>query len=366
MRHLIFKIENRLKYNKIAQRLFFRFKLRHDFFTALNIEPTNYCNLACYFCPQGMGKVVRPKGFMQMKLYKKIINELRAEPKLWQLFLNKDGEPLLHSKIGEMVRLAKEAKIAHRVEIFTNGLVLTEKRAENLIKAELDVLHISLDGFTEKTFKKIKGKKGLARIRKNILRLMELKKELKKKLPVVEVKMVVTELNKNEEKKFLDYWKDKADQVKIYPLHEWEGTVKHAAHSRWQMVNGVSRVIGSVRELMKNMATSYKPQATRYPCLAPFYNPAINWDGKVTSCCVNYKYNELILGDVNRQSLQEIWDGEKYKKLRNDLLDGNLKEWPTCRRCTYWKMFPDMSRHLSCLKPKTKNQKLKTPFGVIK
>jgi radical SAM protein with 4Fe4S-binding SPASM domain len=84
----------------------------------------------------------------------------------------------------------------------------------------------------------------------------------------------------------------------------------------------------------------------RYPCNLPWLAPAINWDGKVTSCCVNFMDNELILGDIKKQSLKEIYQGKKFGRLREAHLKQDFSDYPVCRRCTYWQQLPNMGWRL--------------------
>jgi len=40
------------------------------------IESTNHCNLKCIMCPTGLGVIRRPKGYMAMDLYRRVVDEL--------------------------------------------------------------------------------------------------------------------------------------------------------------------------------------------------------------------------------------------------------------------------------------------------
>lgn len=84
----------------------------------------------------------------------------------------------------------------------------------------------------------------------------------------------------------------------------------------------------------------------RYPCNLPWLSPAITWDGLVMPCCVNYKENELVMGDLKEKTLVEIYQGTKYKELRQAQISGNLEKYPTCQKCTFWKQLPDMEWYL--------------------
>lgn len=321
MRGKIFKRfywENLLKYQSASQKLFLWKNLSAQFPATLNIEPTNLCNFACAFCPTR--KTNRPKGFLSLELYKKILKQI-PPGKLRVLWLNKDGESLLHPEIGEIIRLAEKAKVASRIEIYSNGLLLNRRMAEKLIDSGLDSLVISLDATEANAFKELKGKDGYLKVVENINDFLNLRKSRGVNRPWLSVKMV--DFGDREQiKKFKDVWQGRADSVVIQSLHGWEGSLE-------------------VKGLRPN-----DQKFCRYPCNLPWLSPAINWDGTVVPCCINYKENELIIGDLRKQSLLEVWRGEKFQKLRQAHLEGSFSDFPTCRQCRYWQQLPGMAWQL--------------------
>ena len=79
----------------------------------IHIDPCNLCNFKCVFCPQGdlslLKKVGRPKGFMDLDLFKKAVSDM-AEfgEQIVVLSLYKDGEPILNKNIAKMIQFAKK------------------------------------------------------------------------------------------------------------------------------------------------------------------------------------------------------------------------------------------------------------------
>jgi heme d1 biosynthesis protein len=62
-------------------------------------------------------------------------------------------------------------------------------------------------------------------------------------------------------------------------------------------------------------------------CLYPFLNARVSFSGKVYFCPLI----RLEVGDLTRQSLEEIWNGDRYVELRRRLLERTI--FPVCRRC---------------------------------
>ena len=60
----------------------------------------------------------------------------------------------------------------------------------------------------------------------------------------------------------------------------------------------------------------------------------INAFGKAILCCSDYKF-EVVMGDVNKESLEDIWNGKKYKEYRNKLKKGTREGLKLCKVCNY-------------------------------
>ena len=79
------------------------------------------------------------------------------------------GEPLLHPRFLEMVRLAKERGL--RAEVTTNALLLDDAMAAGLLEAGLDQLVVSIDGANAEAFGRVRSGASLERVVENVRRL---------------------------------------------------------------------------------------------------------------------------------------------------------------------------------------------------
>ena len=73
-------------------------------------------------------------------------------------------------------------------------------------------------------------------------------------------------------------------------------------------------------------------------CIYPFTQMNVRPDGKVSLCC-NDALGKYTLGDLNKNSLLEIWGGEKYWDIRNKMLKGRHC-LPMCKQCDVFLLFP--------------------------
>ena len=64
-------------------------------------------------------------------------------------------------------------------------------------------------------------------------------------------------------------------------------------------------------------------------CMMPWVHTHIWPNGNAFPCCMSD--SDIEYGNLNDNSLEEIWNNEKYKKLRKNML--NEKESPECTRC---------------------------------
>jgi radical SAM protein with 4Fe4S-binding SPASM domain len=70
----------------------------------------------------------------------------------------------------------------------------------------------------------------------------------------------------------------------------------------------------------------------RNRCSRLWFNPVITWDGLVVPCCFD-KDAEHAMGDMNANTLREIWYGEKFMEFRRSLLN-DRSSIEICRNCT--------------------------------
>lgn len=142
-----------------------------DYFDAVLIETSTACNRKCSYCPNsiyGRGDL-KNQTLMDMKLYKKIIDEL-AEIKfkgiIKPFYYN---EPLLDKRLEEIARYTRQKLPENDIHIATNGDFLTYQRYLSLIKSGITSIHITTHRFgipkhIQKLFEKIKNRDEKIRV----------------------------------------------------------------------------------------------------------------------------------------------------------------------------------------------------------
>ena len=271
---------------------------------SIQIEPTNFCNVHCICCPSS--RISRAKGFMDFELFQRIIDDAsQIGVKRVRLFLH--GEPMLHPRIIEMIRCVKSHKLA--INLTTNGMRLGQGKIEEILRSGVnsaDHITFSILGSSKETHERIMQRANYQISVQNIFRFLQLRKELKVNGPVIETIFYSMPENEHEEYDYLKYWRGKVD------------------HARFG---------GKISESFAN----YKAESERVvprtqTCSNIWERLTIYWNGEVTLC--NKDVNgEWILGNVNRQSVREIWNCEELLSIKRAHIEKRFQDIPFCAHC---------------------------------
>jgi len=268
------------------------------------VELTSHCNLACVMCPnKDLPK--DQKGFMDFGLFRKIIDE--AQGSVFDVHLMHRGESLLHPEFFRMVRYAHDAGLVTRFH--TNGTLLDEDKARRLIDSGLDQFAFSFDGFDKESYEKIRVRGRFDRTVANIVRFLQIKKELRSKKPTTVLELiyfpeVFEKTGRRGRKEFLARFKGlPLDEVKVKKPHNWAGDVGHPSSRK-----------------------HYSPCTFLWQALVIF------WDGAVLPCPQDF-FGCLKLGNIKDSTLAEVWNGEPMLNLRKKILAGDFEGLSTCAEC---------------------------------
>lgn len=277
-----------------------------DFPLNVIIEPGNYCNLNCTTCANN--KLTRPRGHMNIFLYKKLINEIAVENPNTRVWLDFYGEPLIQRfKLFFMIDYAKKRGLSN-VNLNTNGTLLNEEMTEMILDSGLDFISIDCDGFSKEVYEKIRVNADRDVTYANIEYFLNRRAERGLKKPIVEVKIMDMEENSHEIDRVVQYWRERGAWTTIRRLISWA-----------DMVDGIAPVA----------------QKNRVACGNAVGIMVITWDGKVANCVmdVDAKY---ICGDVNTESIKIIWNRRNESMVKKHL-EHKFDELPEiCWNCTDW------------------------------
>jgi len=285
--------------------------INYDFPTHLFIEPTNACNFRCRMCPRTNQQLTI--GQIDWQLFTKVIDEAKQYgPRNFCLHLF--GEPLLDSRLIEMIAYIKNSNRANTILLTTNGSLLSSEKSLSLIDCGVDKISISLTSPDPKTFEKKTGVALLNLVEKNIEDLIKIKRDKSAKKPLIIVRLIVDEDSEKQIGHFKQRWHNRDIIVELREKHNYGGHI------------GLSHI--------KN-----NPQ--RYPCYHLWLSPAIHFDGTVSICCDDFN-KQAVLGNIKEQSLHEIWTGPKVQSYRHQHLTDNYKNFQPCQNCDVWNIYSDI------------------------
>ncbi len=101
--------------------------------TKVYIEPTVDCNLDCITCFRNAWD--QPMARMTEETFESILTGLKQMDPIPNVYFGGIGEPLFHPKTVEWIGRVKQLGV--KVELITNGTILTEKKSRQLIDTGL-------------------------------------------------------------------------------------------------------------------------------------------------------------------------------------------------------------------------------------
>jgi len=70
-------------------------------------------------------------------------------------------------------------------------------------------------------------------------------------------------------------------------------------------------------------------------CAEVFGKISVNWNGDVTACCADAD-GRMIIGNLHKNSIQEIFDGAIIRRYREILTNNDFEKIPHCSECFDW------------------------------
>lgn len=297
-------------YNYFYRRRIKRIISAHEEFPkTVAVESSAYCNSRCIMCPSST--MSRKKGIMSWSRFADIADEC-AEHGVQKLYLSGFGESLLDKGLEEKVSYAHSRGV--NTSIVTNASLLDRSRALGLIEAGLDEVNVSLDGASADVYNRIRVGLDFDSVVENVRTLASARRGGR---PRIQIEMVLLGSNSSQIPALRREWARVADSILVRQPQDWLKSVS------------LDPVV-------------YTPHRGREgawpPCIYPFTQLSVYWDGTVPVCCLDYDA-EGSVGVQGSESLYAIWHGEKLKSCREKHLTrkGNLP--PPCDRCSYFSVW---------------------------
>lgn len=309
----------------------------------LVVEVATTCNLDCVHCFRKSARGLETR-VMSLELFERVL-ESAVEAGVEKVVFSGWGEPLTNPYVGEMIEACRDRGV--KVAINTNGTLINKYL--DVIAKYVDELYISLDAATVKTYSYIRKSASLDQVLQGLLKIIEIKRLSGSLKPTVKAVFAVMKTNIHEIGAFLEFAaKIGINEVVFTHTIPHSGVRSEECMDSEECIEGFSsefsRVLGKLAlELGVSITAPSKLGGALLSC--PFAeNRAlfVRCDGAITPC-INYAYSwkprilgverevkEVILGNVQRDSLMDVWRGS-YAKM---LFKLHFKKMPSCLTCT--------------------------------
>ncbi|MCJ7772235.1 MAG: radical SAM protein [Desulfobacterales bacterium] len=328
----------------------------------VDLDVTRRCNLRCIGCPfhsstKSFKSIDETVKDISMDLIDRLSREL-PQLGVYTVIIAGASEPLLHPRLAEIISKFKKSGV--EVHLITNGTLLNKDRAQEIIHSGLDRLIVSLWASSRESYAKCHpgtNSDNFMKIVENLKQFSKVKSELNKKLPVVFLQHVCN----------IHTYKTIDDKIDIAKSTGCDGVrFSHftlqgdrSAASAILTDDQTQFLLQSLPQIRKRMESlSLEHNITkdgvlvRYrfgceawrkvPCFVGWYRTRIMVDGGVNPCC----RCDLLLGNLHKNSLEEIWNNQQYQSFRSKMkTKTGLVSLSKCCNCD-WCCYIDQNFHI--------------------
>lgn len=294
-----------------------------------NIETTNACNMRCKMCPRTT-MMTRAIETIDEDTFKKIVDQIEPFQEVqwqkWERFVEAEygikktdmsenhfflyiiprviqlhgyGDPLLDKNMPEYLRILSEKNIP--TYFSCNPSNINIRKMSRMFENGLNYIKYSIETVDDDLHKKIRGNaSNFTKSYNKIVDLLKIKEENKYKTTII---ITMLNLNRTNQMKEYEMLKNAFEGLDVYIYlksedQQWYRKDYHGTNSvHWSEF-----------------------------CKHPWMSMTIKSNGEAVMCMEDFN-NEIVLGDAKKDSLYDIWNGDKYKKFRNDhfSLKANIK-----------------------------------------
>jgi sulfatase maturation enzyme AslB (radical SAM superfamily) len=281
------------------------------------IETIFGCNASCIMCVIDL-PTERKKGIMPFEMSKHILDELLPyKNQIDRLDFFGLGEPLLDPYLFQRIKYAKE-KGFRNIAISTNADILDKEKQKKLLETDIDVVLFSIDSVKKEIHEKIRRGVKFERVVGNCQSIIKMRDRGNYKTRFI-MRFIRQNCNKDEWEPFKKFWKSKLSKEKkdfliVYNMHTWGGE------------------ISTKDTILKN--SDRNPEIEKQPCHRINELLIILADGSVPLCNEDFHHCKYNFGNVKDSSPIEIFNCEKFNRIRKIHLEGKKNTLELCKECT--------------------------------
>jgi radical SAM protein with 4Fe4S-binding SPASM domain len=291
------KRQHRFSYWKNRLEWYLYPKLYHvaKFPLHVDFEVSSLCNMDCPMCFRPHRRN-QNDGLMDLNIFKKGIDEC-VKYNLYSIRLSWRGEPTTHPNLLDMVAYAKKRGVKE-VSFLSNGLVIDEEYAKKLTQMRVDYISFSIDGLYE-DYERIRKPATFEGILKSLKSLKEMRDSIGEGYPRIKVNTIWTKV-KDQLDEYYKIFEPLADIISFNPDYDY--------------TQETSKI------------------APNHICQYPWQRLTVKWNGDVPMCISDWD-SEVILGNITKSTIFEIWNGDKMNQIRQDQQNHRIRNYAPCHKC---------------------------------
>ncbi|MDR1543748.1 MAG: radical SAM protein [Prevotellaceae bacterium] len=271
--------------------------------TSIIIEPTNACNLKCSCCPQGnVLQAGRTKGFMSRTTFLEILKNIDVPLKEISLYLH--GEPFLNKDLDFFAAQIDKMKNT-LTTIYSNGYNIDMELLQKVLKYKKVRFSFSMDIATQEIYENIRFPAKYSNAIDFLSVINNVFAENNRKYELT----MIADKNIDEQQLSEQLFSQYSQLKKIsfgtkfpWPEHFYTGNLENNISKKRklcnQIINGIS----------------------------------VFWTGEVSMCSYDYS-GKLIIGDLTKQALSEIYNSQQARKIRKKHFFYQCNKISICKNC---------------------------------
>lgn len=304
----------------------------------LEMEHTTICNKTCFFCEHTWWQEKQER--ITFDWFKKITDPV---PTLKWMNITGEGSTFLNKEfmqIIEYMRLEKGCNINFVDEMD----FMTEDIARRVVEIGINSIYVSFDGASKQAYEDMKGGCDYDKALENIRTLVRIKNELNSPFPILHFRFIITRKNYHEMPAFMDLMHS-IENRGVLARVEFVGLLTFPGiEDQYIPINEIAEdiIVETYEKALEydiNLRFAHEGALPEMSRCAAWVEPYIMIGGEVISCCAILMSNKRKIlrdnsfGNVYQTPFLEIWNSDRYKNFRKQVVNPTAKVPASCYGC---------------------------------
>lgn len=273
------------------------------------IEICGSCNYNCLFCPHSFenGREKAYKRMINYQMFLGILDQL-VDSDVKEIYLEGSGEPTMNKRLPDFVKAGTDR--GFQMSFITNGFWFKDDLMKRTIDAGMHFARISVTGYNAEIYREKMGKDAFYEVMANARAAIDYGGSIGSYHLILDNSQEDYEIDQ-----YRKNWIDHVPNIKasIWKMHNWSG----------------------------QLDVDWRNSRRKRSCGRPFSPDLIvraggnaGKQGAVVPCCmVLGQDSKAVLGHLSEQTIEEVWFGEEYEKLRNAHINHDFDSIDYCKGC---------------------------------